>query len=78
MFLVTAGLRYYEGLSLYRLLAADGTGRASIGASAAVNADVGIDGVHIAFHDGAGRAFTLASSTSDASLRIDFVCHSLY
>lgn len=78
MFLATAGLRYYEGLSLYRLLAADGTGRASIGASAAVNADVGIDGVHIALSDGAGRAFTLASSTSDASLRIDFVCHSLY
>ena len=75
MLLAVAGLRYCNGLSLYRLLAADGAGRASVGASAAVDADVGIDGVDVALSDGAGRAFTLAGSASNASLRIDFVCH---
>ena len=73
-----AGLHCSDGLRRYGLLTGDGAGRAGVGASAAVDTDVGIDGVHIAFRDGAGRAFTLAGSTSDAGLRIDFVCHNSY
>ena len=59
------------------LLFADGAGRAGILAGAAVDADIGIDAVDVAFDDCAGRAFALAGSASNASFRIDFVCHSL-
>jgi hypothetical protein len=60
-----------------RLLAgSDGLARADAGASAAVDADIRVDAVHIAFLDGAGRAFALAGSTSHAEIGIDYVSHS--
>ena len=48
---------------------------ASVGASTAINTNVGVDGVNIAFLDGAGRAFALASAASYAGVCRNFVCH---
>jgi hypothetical protein len=61
-----------------RLLARfDGARRADTGAGAAVQADVRIDAVDIAFIDSTGRALALAGSACNAHVRIDLVSHSL-
>ena len=57
------------------LAGSDRFARADAGAGAAVDADIGVDAVDVAFLDGAGRAFTLASSTSHAEIGIDYVSH---
>ena len=55
------------------LTGSDGLGRADAGAGAAVDADVRVDAVHIAFVDGAGRAFALAGTASHALVGIDYL-----
>lgn len=56
-------------MSLILLLAgSDSTHRASICASAAVDANIGIDSINFAFFDGAGRALAQAGAASDASV----------
>lgn len=56
-------------MSLMLLLAgSDCTHGASICASAAVNANIGIDSINFAFFDGAGRALAQAGAASDASV----------
>ena len=56
------------------LTGSDRLGRADAGAGAAVDADVSVDAVDIAFVDGAGRAFALAGS---ACCSFSFGCANL-
>lgn len=53
----------------------DGTHWARRLASATADANLRIDGVNVSFLDSAGRALTLASSTSHAGVWIDDISH---
>ena len=48
---------------------------AGVGASTAINTNFRIDGVNIAFLDGAGRAFALAGAASYAGVCRNFISH---
>lgn len=54
----------------------DGARGANIGASAAIYADSGVDGVLFAFRDGAGGAFVDAGAASDAVVT-NYVSHNV-
>ena len=58
-----------------RLLCGDCFCGADTGAGAAVQAEIRVDAVHIAFFDCTGGALTLASTASHAEVGIDFVSH---
>lgn len=55
----------------------DRTHRASVGAGAAIDAEIRVDGINVAFDDGALRALTLAGSTCYACIRRNLVSHGL-
>ena len=57
------------------LAGSDSTGGASVSASAAVEAGVGIDRIDVAFLDGIGGTYALASTTSYAAVR-NYISHS--
>ena len=59
------------------LAGSDSSGRASVCAGSAIDADCRVDAVDITFFDSAGRALTLAGSASDASVGRDFVGHNV-
>ena len=58
-----------------RLFRLDSLLRADAGAGAAVHAFVSVDGVDIAFGDGAHGAFTDAGTATDTFFRINFMSH---
>ncbi len=57
------------------LVGGDCSHGASVSASAAADACVGIDRINITFLDCAYRALAKTSTASNAGVRINFVCH---
>lgn len=59
------------------LAGSDGSHRASVSAGAAVDADVGIDRINVAFFDSSGGTLALASAASYTGIRGNFVSHNV-
>ena len=66
----------FDKTSLF-LSGADGAHGASVRASTAIHADIGIDMVNVAFAYSSGRAFSKACSACNAVSLRNFVSHSL-